>query len=43
LGNTQLAESEFRQALLSPDSLMTYHLTRLAISPGALQADQIQR
>jgi len=34
LGNTQLAESEFRRALLSPDSLMTYHLTRLALSGG---------
>jgi tetratricopeptide (TPR) repeat protein len=42
LGHTQQAESEFRQALLSPDSLMTYHLTRLAFS-AALQADQIQR
>jgi tetratricopeptide (TPR) repeat protein len=30
LSNTQAAESEFREALLSPDSLMTYHLTRLA-------------
>jgi tetratricopeptide (TPR) repeat protein len=36
LGNTQLAESEFRQALLLPDSLMSYHLTRLALTPGAL-------
>ena len=34
LGNNQLAESEFRQALLSPDSLMVYHLTRLALSRG---------
>ena len=34
LGNTELADKEFRQALLSPDSLMTYHLTRLAVSGG---------
>jgi tetratricopeptide (TPR) repeat protein len=32
LGNTQQAEKEFREALLSADSLMTYHLTRLAMS-----------
>ena len=32
LGNTQQAEREFREALLSPDQLMTYHLTRLATS-----------
>ena len=32
LGNTQQAESYFRQALLSPDSLMMYHLTRLALA-----------
>ena len=32
LGNTQLAENEFRRALLSPDSLMAYHLTRIALS-----------
>lgn len=31
-GNTQRATREFRQALLSADSLMTYHLTRLAMS-----------
>jgi tetratricopeptide (TPR) repeat protein len=31
-GNTQQATSEFREALLSADSLMTYHLTRLAMS-----------
>lgn len=30
LGNTKQAQQEFRQALLSPDQLMTYHLTRLA-------------
>jgi tetratricopeptide (TPR) repeat protein len=35
LGNAQLAEDEFRQALLSPDSLMAHHLTRLALSAGA--------
>jgi hypothetical protein len=32
LGNTEQAKTEFREALLSPDQLMTYHLTRLAIS-----------
>ena len=31
-GNTPQASSEFREALLSADSLMTYHLTRLAMS-----------
>ncbi|MGC1452298.1 MAG: DUF5107 domain-containing protein [Candidatus Sulfotelmatobacter sp.] len=31
LGNTQQAAREFREALLSPDTLMTYHLTRLAM------------
>lgn len=31
-GNTQQAEKEFRDALLSPDQHMIYHLTRLAIS-----------
>jgi tetratricopeptide (TPR) repeat protein len=31
-GNTQQASREFREALLSPDTLMTYHLTRLAMS-----------
>jgi hypothetical protein len=31
-GNTQQAAREFREALLSPDILMTYHLTRLAMS-----------
>ena len=32
LGNAQQAAREFREALLSPDTLMTYHLTRLAMS-----------
>jgi tetratricopeptide (TPR) repeat protein len=32
LDNTQQAEKEFREALLSPDQLLTYHLTRLAVS-----------
>lgn len=32
LGNTQQAEKEFREALLSPDQLLSYHLTRLAVS-----------
>jgi hypothetical protein len=31
-GNTQQASKEFREVLLSPDTLMTYHLTRLAMS-----------
>lgn len=31
-GNTQRAKMEFREALLSADSLMTYHLTRVAMS-----------
>ncbi len=32
LGHTQQAEKEFRAALLSPDQLLSYHLTRLAVS-----------
>jgi tetratricopeptide (TPR) repeat protein len=36
LGNTEQAKTEFREALLSPDQLMTYHLTRLAISGSTL-------
>jgi len=36
LGNSQQAEKEFWEALLSPDLLMTYHLTRLAISDSTL-------
>lgn len=32
LGNDLQAEREFRAALLSPDMLMTYHLTRLALA-----------
>ncbi len=32
LGHDQQAEREFRQALLSADQLLTYHLTRLALS-----------
>ena len=39
-GNPQEASREFRNALLSPDRLMTYHLTRLAMSgnnPEALR------
>ena len=31
-GNTQQSDHEFRDAFLSPDTLMTYHLTRLAMS-----------
>ena len=34
LGHTKEAESGFRQALLFPDQLLTYHLTRLALSEG---------
>ncbi len=40
LGNIQQAESEFRGALLSPDSLMSYHLTRLGMSSTKLQAER---
>jgi len=36
LGNSRQADKEFREALLSPDLLMTYHLTRLALSDGSL-------
>ena len=39
-GNPQEASREFRNALLFPDRLMTYHLTRLAMSgnnPEALR------
>ena len=32
LGNTEQAKKEFREALLSPDSSMRFHLTRLAMS-----------
>ncbi|HEX4784667.1 MAG TPA: DUF5107 domain-containing protein [Candidatus Sulfotelmatobacter sp.] len=32
LGNTQQAEKEFREVFLSPDQLLSYHLTRLAVS-----------
>ena len=32
LDHTQQAEKEFRETLLSPDQLLTYHLTRLAVS-----------
>jgi tetratricopeptide (TPR) repeat protein len=35
LGHTTKAESEFRQALLYPDQMLTYHLTRLALSEAA--------
>ncbi|UWZ83700.1 DUF5107 domain-containing protein [Occallatibacter riparius] len=31
-GNDQQAQKEFREALLAPDRLMAYHLTRLAMS-----------
>ncbi len=32
LGDDQQAQKEFREALLAPDHLMAYHLTRLAVS-----------
>jgi tetratricopeptide (TPR) repeat protein len=32
VGNDQQAQKEFREALLAPDQLMAYHLTRLAMS-----------
>jgi tetratricopeptide (TPR) repeat protein len=32
VGNDQLAQKEFREALLAPDRLMAYHLTRIAMS-----------
>jgi tetratricopeptide (TPR) repeat protein len=32
LGHAQQAETEFREALLFPDQLLMYHLTRLALS-----------
>ena len=35
LGNSQQAEKEFRDALLSPDQLLSYHFARLAMSDRA--------
>ena len=32
VGDDQQAQKEFREALLAPDHLMAYHLTRLAVS-----------
>jgi len=32
VGDDQQAQKEFREALLAPDPLMAYHLTRLAVS-----------
>src|SRR5262249_41745436 len=32
IGHTEQADTEFRDALLFPDQLLTYHLTRLALS-----------
>ena len=32
LGRTAQSEAEFRDALLFPDQMLTYHLTRLAVS-----------
>jgi tetratricopeptide (TPR) repeat protein len=34
VGRTEQAGTEFRQALLRPDQLLTYHLTRLALASG---------
>jgi hypothetical protein len=36
VGNDQLAQKEFREALMAPDRLMAYHLTRLAMSSNPL-------
>jgi tetratricopeptide (TPR) repeat protein len=38
VGNDRQAQKEFREALLAPDHLMAYHLTRLAMS-GNLQGN----
>ena len=35
LGRPEKATSEFRQVLLYPDQMLTYHLTRLAVSEGS--------
>ena len=35
LGHAQKAASEFRQVLLYPDQMLTYHLTRLALSESS--------
>jgi len=32
IGHREQADTEFRDALLFPDQLLTYHLTRLALS-----------
>jgi hypothetical protein len=32
VGDDQQAQKEFREALLAPDHLMAYHLTRLSVS-----------
>jgi hypothetical protein len=32
VGNDQQAQKDFREALMAPDHLMAYHLTRLALS-----------
>jgi tetratricopeptide (TPR) repeat protein len=34
LGHSEQAENEFRSALLFPDQMLTYHLTRLALANG---------
>ncbi len=34
LGRSEQAENEFRSALLFPDQMLTYHLTRLALANG---------
>jgi len=33
-GHMERAQSEFRQALLYPDQMLTYHLVRLALAEG---------
>jgi hypothetical protein len=35
VGNSQQAEEDFHDALLFPDQMLTYHLTRLALSESA--------
>jgi len=35
LGHTERADSEFREALVFPDQMLTYHLTRLALSESS--------
>jgi hypothetical protein len=32
VGHSEKADAEFRSALLAPDQMLTYHLTRLALT-----------